>query len=168
MRTKYVVVVNYEERWITDFLELKERICQSLGDLALKIEHVGSTSVPGLAAKPIIDIDVMISDTSLLPLVIEKLESIGYAYRGDLGIPDREAFSYEGEQKLPTHHLYVCSAASEELKRHIRFRDYLRTHEDAVLQYSRIKLDGAKLFPTDIDGYMEYKSEFIERIYEIM
>jgi GrpB-like predicted nucleotidyltransferase (UPF0157 family) len=122
--------------------------------------------VEGLSAKPVIDIDVVISDRSILPEVISALESIGYSHEGDLGIPGREAFKYEGKDHLKKHHLYVCAQDAEELKRHIAFRDYLRSDPDAVAEYSRIKEEGARLYPDDIDKYIEHKSPFIESVYK--
>ena len=135
-------------------------------DLALRIEHVGSTSVEGLAAKPIIDIDVVIRDRTVLPEVISALGRIGYTHEGDLGIPGREAFKYEGKDHLKKHHLYVCAQDSEELKRHLAFRDYLRSHPEAASEYGRIKEEGAALYPYDIDRYIEHKSPFIENVYK--
>lgn len=134
--------------------------------MALSIEHVGSTSVYGLAAKPIIDIDIVINKASDLDEVIEKLNTIGYIHEGNLGIKDREAFKYEGKEHLQTHHLYVCPKNSEELQRHITFRNFLRTHLDAVEFYSRVKKEGAKLFPDNIEKYMEYKSACISELYK--
>lgn len=166
MKTKRVVVEAYDEAWEQNFISVKTELCEALGDLALRIEHVGSTSVRGLSAKPILDIDVVIRDYSLLGAVVRALEKIGYRHEGDLGIPGREAFKYEGKEHLKKHHLYVCPQDSAELRRHLAFRDYLRAHPEAVREYGRIKEEGAKLYPDDIDGYIAYKSPFIERIYK--
>jgi GrpB-like predicted nucleotidyltransferase (UPF0157 family) len=166
MVTKQVVVTPYDEAWKQNFKEIEEEIKTALGDLMLRIEHVGSTAVPGLSAKPIIDIDVVIAGQKQLPEVIKRLEAIGYEYEGDLGIPGREAFRYEGKEHLRKHHLYVCPEDSPELKRHIAFRDYLRAHPAAVREYSRIKEEGAALYPRDIDRYIEHKSPFINKIYQ--
>ena len=165
MFTKHVIVLPYDEHWAQDFLQIREELQAALGELAQKIEHVGSTSVRGLSAKPIIDIDVVIKDYSSLDAVISALEGIGYQYEGDLGIAGREAFKYEGKDHLQKHHLYVCPQDSDELKRHIAFRDYLRSHPEAVREYSLIKEEGAKLYPFDIEKYIEYKSPVIEKIY---
>ena len=132
----------------------------------MAIEHVGSTSVRGLAAKPIIDIDVVIGDASCLDAAIAALARIGYRHEGDLGIPGREAFKYAGKDHLQRHHLYVCPQDSAELKRHLAFRDYLRAHPEAVEAYGRIKEAGAALYPEDIDGYIAHKAPFIEGIYD--
>ncbi len=166
MKTKRVVVEAYDEAWERNFVSVKTELDEALGDLALRIEHVGSTSVRGLSAKPILDIDVVIRDYSLLGAVVRALEKIGYRHEGNLGIPGREAFKYEGKEHLKKHHLYVCPQDSAELRRHLAFRDYLRAHPEAVREYGRIKEEGAVLYPDDIDGYIAYKSPFIERIYK--
>ena len=165
MKTKHVIVSPYDECWKQGFSEIRDVIQDALGGLALRIEHVGSTSVQGLSAKPIIDIDVVIKDYSLLDTVVSALGKIGYRHEGNLGIVDREAFSYEGDSTLYKHHLYVCTLDSMELKRHVAFRDYLRSHADAVRAYGRIKEEGAALYPHDIEAYIRHKSSFIEAIY---
>ena len=165
MRTKHVVVLPYDEKWKQDFIDIKNELSAVLGDFAISIEHVGSTSVEGLAAKPVIDIDVVVKATDLRK-AIEALETIGYTHEGNLGIEGREAFAYEGKEHLLTHHLYVCPEDSAELKRHLAFRDYLRSHPDAREKYGNIKLEAAKLYPDDIDKYIEHKSPVIEGIYD--
>ena len=165
MIKKRVIVMPYNEEWKKSFSDIKNELDDALGDLALSIEHVGSTSVEGLSAKPIIDIDVVIEDISKLESVIAALEKIGYRHEGDLGVPGREAFKYDGKEHLMKHHLYVCAKEAKELKRHLAFRDYLRTHADAVEAYGKVKEEGARLYPEDIDKYIEYKSTVIEDIY---
>lgn len=163
---KHVVVQTYDENWKKDFAFIRDELNTVLNGLVLGIEHVGSTSVEGLSAKPIIDIDVVIQDRTSLPSVISALQKIGYIHEGDLGVPGREAFKYSGKEHLKKHHLYVCAEDSEELKRHIAFRDYLRENPDAVAEYSRIKEEGARMYPWDIDKYIEHKTPFIEMIYK--
>lgn len=165
MLTKHVVVLPYDEQWKQDFLKIKADIMTMLENLIIGIEHVGSTSVQGLSAKPIIDIDVVIKDETYLKVVISALEKMGYQHEENLGIVGREAFKYDGKEHLKKHHLYVCPQDSLELKRHIAFRDYLRAHPDAILEYSLIKEEGAKRYPDDIEGYIAYKEPFIEKIY---
>ena len=165
MVTRHVVVEEYDEGWERDFRAIEAEVRSAVGELAVRVEHVGSTSVPGLAAKPVIDLDVVIRDRSDLGETIGRLAAIGYTHEGDLGIPGREAFAYEGREHLKKHHLYVCAEDSEELRRHVAFRDYLRSHPEAVREYARIKREGAALHPYDIDGYIAHKAPFIERIY---
>lgn len=167
MRTKKVVVVPYDESWRSAFEEIKEEIESAIGDLIIGIEHVGSTSVKGMSAKPCIDIDVIIDDYPVFDAVVRKLETIGYIHEGDLGIKGREAFRYSDKPHLQAHHLYVCPRYSEELHRHITFRDFLRNDPDAVKKYSLVKETAAKLFPDDIDRYIGYKSLCIEELYAL-
>lgn len=166
MATKYVVVKPYDPSWAQDFAAIRDELAAAVSDLVLSIEHVGSTSVPGLSAKPIIDIDIVIESEENFPEVAKALASIGYTHEGNLGIPGREAFKYEGKDHLRKHHLYVCTKDASELRRHLSFRDYLLTHPEAVKEYSRVKEEGAKLYPNDIDAYIQHKSPFIESIYK--
>jgi len=168
MSKKHVVVEPYNEAWKQDFQNIKIELEEALGDLALRIEHVGSTSVEGLSAKPIIDIDVVIENEQILDDVISVLRKIGYIHNGNQGIEGREAFKYQGKEHLRKHHLYVCTREASELRRHIGFRDYLRSHPEIVAEYSRIKIEGAAKYPYDMDGYIAYKSDFIEQVYEEM
>ena len=165
MRTAKVIVTPYNKAWKTDFENIKHELASALGDLAIGIEHVGSTSVEGMSAKPCIDIDVIIRDYEVFDAVVEKLRAIGYIHEGDLGIRDREAFAYSDKLHLQKHHLYVCPQYSEELHRHITFRDFLGKSPESVKKYSEIKEKAAKLFPNDIDRYMQYKAPCIEELY---
>ena len=166
MPKKPVTVVPYDGTWAERFREIEREIREALGDLALGIEHVGSTSVKGLSAKPVIDIDVVIRDYAVFDEVCLRLRRIGYFHRGDLGIPGREAFAYEGKEHLLKHHLYVCPEGSEELRRHLLFRDWLRTHPEDRAEYGRIKTEGAKLYPGDMERYIAHKAPFIKEIYK--
>ncbi len=165
MTTRNIIVLPYDEKWTQAFLDIKSDLDTALGDLAISIEHVGSTSVPGLAAKPIIDIDVVVRKTDL-ELAIKALATIGYEHKGNGGIGGREMFKYSGKEHLMDHHLYVCPEDSRELKRHVLFRDYLRSHPDAVQAYSQIKKEAAELYPHDIDNYINHKGVMIEKIYK--
>ncbi|MBQ9807087.1 MAG: GrpB family protein [Clostridia bacterium] len=166
MQTKRVVVVPYEEAWKTAFEKIKNEIEAEIGDLVLGIEHVGSTSVEGMSAKPCIDMDVIIKDYSVFDEIVGKLGAIGYIHEGDLGIRNREAFKYTNKPHLMKHHLYVCPQDSEELHRHIIFRDFLRQNIEAVKEYSSVKEKAAELYPNDIDQYIAYKSPCIEELYK--
>lgn len=163
---KRVVVVPYNEQWKTDFEAIKQYVLPAINDVVIGIEHVGSTAVEGLSAKPIIDIDIVIKDYSVFDTVVERLATLGYIHEGNLGIKDRDAFDYKGDIDLPKHHLYVCPEFSAELHRHITFRDYLKNNSDAVLKYSKVKEEVARLFPDSIDDYIAYKSPCIEEIYK--
>lgn len=167
MRTKKVVVVPYDQLWRSAFEDIRSELESAIGDLIVGIEHIGSTAVEGMSAKPCIDIDVIIKDYSVFDSVVDKLGSIGYIHEGNLGIKDREAFRYSDKPHLQTHHLYVCPQGSAELHRHVTFRDFLRSNPDAVRKYSEVKETAAELFPNDIDQYMEYKAPCIKELHAL-
>lgn len=167
MRTKPVIVLPYDPAWKDAFEAIRAELEPALEGLMLRIEHVGSTSVEGLSAKPCIDIDVVIRDMSVLPSVVRALEAIGYRHEGDLGIRGREAFRYDRKEHLMKHHLYVCPADSEELHRHITFRNFLRANPEAAQEYGRCKETAARLFPDSMDDYIAYKAPCIEKLYRL-
>ena len=161
-----IEVVAYDERWPEHFERLRDRIAPALGDIVLAIEHVGSTSVPGLWAKPVIDIDVIVAAKNV-PLAIERLATIGYSHQGDLGVPGREAFkrvtpsSSRGEVN---HHLYVCVEGCLSLRNHLAVRDYLRVHDEKALQYGALKRWLAEKHSNDVDAYVEGKSALLAEV----
>ncbi|MEC0206871.1 GrpB family protein [Paenibacillus lautus] len=172
MTTKPVIIEEYNPEWPKMFQEIQSILVPTLGADALSIEHVGSTSVPGLAAKPILDIDVVIESMKSLPVVIAKLETLGYDHQGDLGVEGREAFErkdeyapYSEELRLRmTQHLYVCHRDSQELDRHITFRDALMNNPELVKEYASLKKELAIIFRNDRKAYTEGKSDFIQRV----
>lgn len=164
MKTKNVIVEDYNLQWKNEFERIKSELLTVLSGKINSIEHVGSTSVEGLAAKPIIDIDVVIDKN--FEEVKKALESIGYIHEGDLGISGREAFGYNNKSHLMVHHLYVCNKDNEELFKHITFRDYLKQHKEERDRYSSIKKEMASKYPEDIDSYIEGKQPVILEIYK--
>ena len=167
MRTVKVEVRAYECAWKTEFEKIKTELESALGGLIVGIEHVGSTAIEEMSAKPCIDIDIVIKNYDVFDAVVGKLADIGYIHEGNLGIRDREAFKYSDKPHLMKHHLYVCPQHSEELRRHITFRDFLRGNPDAAKKYSAAKETAARLFPDDIDKYIEYKSPCIRELYKM-
>jgi len=157
-----IVIEEYDPFWPQQFEMLRARIAPIGGPLVTVIEHVGSTAVPGLAAKPIIDIDILLRSSADLPGAIERLHSLGYLHQGDLGIPGREAFRAPADD-FP-HHLYVCLPEYPEFARHIAFRDYLRAHPEDRKAYARLKHDLEKKFRLDRGAYTEAKGEFVTSI----
>ena len=164
MKTKDVIVVPYDPNWVSEFERLSiflSSICESS---MVAIHHVGSTSVPGLCAKPILDVDIEIRSLDDFDSVKNKLMRVGYRHEGDLGISGREAFKYDHTEMM-AQHLYVCTSDSLELKRHLAFRDHLRSHPEDMINYGDIKLKAALAHPKDIDAYMEDKNGIIQSIY---
>jgi GrpB-like predicted nucleotidyltransferase (UPF0157 family) len=157
-----VVIEEYDPRWPHLFEELRAPVVAALGDLVVAVEHIGSTSVPGLAAKPIIDMDVVVPSVADIPDAISRLATLGYVHQGDLGIPGREAFASPAGK--PRHHLYVCPLGGEELRRHCSFRDHLLTHPDDARSYADLKRAAALRFTDDRSAYTEAKSRFVESV----
>ncbi|MDR0898585.1 MAG: GrpB family protein [Oscillospiraceae bacterium] len=160
-----IVVIPWQSTWPEAFLQIKGELETALAGAALAIEHVGSTAVPGLAAKPIIDIDIVI-EADAFETVKQRLAAIGYAHTGDQGIPGREAFHYTGKEHLMPHHLYACPKDSPELRRHLALRDCLRANPALRDQYSQVKIALAEQHPHDINAYIDGKSSLVQEIYK--
>jgi GrpB-like predicted nucleotidyltransferase (UPF0157 family) len=157
-----IVICDYDPSWSNGFRELESLLMAKLGTLVRAVEHVGSTAVPGLAAKPILDIDVVIDSWREFDAVKLKLEALGYRHEGDLGIPEREAFRWTGG--APAHHLYVCASSSPELQRHLKFRNILKADPVLAARYAALKRSAAERYRHDREGYTGAKAAFIEAV----
>ena len=134
----------------------------ALGPRVARIEHVGSTAVPGLAALPVIDLDVVLADPAGRPGAIARLGAIGYAHEGELGIPGRDAFRWPaGEAR---HHLYLLADGADELRRHLRFRDALRADSALRERYAQLKRDIAARPGITRAAYKDAKGPFIAAV----
>ncbi len=154
-----VQVVEYNPEWQETFERIRSYVWPVVADIALTVEHVGSTSVPGLKAKPVIDVCIVVASRKEVLPCIERLGTIGYVHQGTLGVPDRDAFRRPDD--LPRHHLYLSPRDSLSLKNHLGFRDYLRSHPEAAREYGELKASLAIRFPEDIDSYIVGKSAFV-------
>lgn len=167
-----IVIEDYNPEWAVEFARLKAVYQRYLGHLLLNIQHVGSTSVVGLAAKPILDIDLIIPNKSFFDSVVEVLSRLGYTHRGDLGIIDREVFRRNtaatpedgSDREWLKHHVYVCIKGSVSLQNHLLFRDVLRDHPAQAKAYGELKKQLARQYAYDIDQYIEKKTDFIVNI----
>ena len=157
-----VEVVDYDPTWPRTFEKIRATIAACLAGLTSRIEHVGSTAVPGLAAKPIVDVDVLLDTNDVMPDAIARLSHLGYRHEGNLGIPGREAFSAPAD--MPHHHLYVCPPGSEEFGRHIAFRNYLRSHPVAAGEYAALKQALASQVRYDRKAYTNGKHAFVRDV----
>ena len=160
-----VVIVAYDPRWPSKYEEEKDRILGAIGDVAVAIEHIGSTAVPGLGAKPIIDIMVAVSRLADAERCIEPLQEIGYEYVPEYNdvIPERRYF-HKGPPGAATYHLHMVELTSGFWKGHLLFRDFLRTHPEQARQYYQLKKELAAKFGADRDGYTEAKTSYIESV----
>lgn len=154
-----VEVKEYDPEWPRTFDHINAHVWPAVQQAAMRLEHVGSTSVPGLRAKPVIDACIVVASRRDIPHVVKAMTTLGYVHRGDLGVPDREAFAHPAS--LPKHHLYASHRGSLSLKNQIGLRDYLRAHAEVAREYGDLKMLLAKKFPEDIDGYIAGKTEFI-------
>ena len=164
----------YTSDWKTQFETIQKILSATLDGFILDIEHVGSTAVPDLAAKAIIDLDIVYENGAVFPQIREKLETLGYYHNGDQGVPYREAFKRKKEivsnsflDTIP-YHLYACPLDSPELKRHLLLRDFLRNNEWARLEYTTIKMEIAAQTQQDKAAYSLLKESvatpFIDKI----
>ena len=169
MRRAPVVVVPHDPGWPASFEALRTVLATALGDVARAIHHVGSTAVPGLPAKPILDVDVEIALPVDLPETVRRLALLGYRSVGDLGILGREAFDRDGDdvprdgsgREWPDHHLYVCPSEARELRRHVLLRDFLRANPARAAEYAALKRALAVRHREDREAYTDGKSELI-------
>jgi GrpB-like predicted nucleotidyltransferase (UPF0157 family) len=157
-----VEIHNYDPEWPRVFEHLRDGIAAAVGPQVLRIEHVGSTSVAGLAAKPIVDLILVIATHDDLEVVIDRLRKLGYQHRGDLGIAGREAFTTP--QRTTAHHLYVCAEDSTALRRMLGFRDILRSDTSTARAYAALKHSLAERFRDNRPAYTEAKTSFIDDI----
>jgi GrpB-like predicted nucleotidyltransferase (UPF0157 family) len=132
-----IVLCDYDSTWPEQFIILADRARSALGALVARVEHIGSTAVPGLAAKPIIDLDVVVASVVDIGEAIRLLARIGYVHQGNLEIPGREAFQWPAGE--PRHHLYVMAEGTAELRRHLAFRDALLADVQLRDQYAALK-----------------------------
>ena len=166
-----IEIIDYDDKWEDCFLAIKDVIKATLGDLIIGVEHVGSTSVKGLGAKPILDIDVIIDNYNFLPAVVKGLKVLGYYHQQEWNFMGREAFGRK-DLSVPwkdrctywmEHHLYVCDKNSEELARHLAFRNHLRSNSGAACEYTRLKKELART-AADRTAYTNGKTAFINEI----
>ena len=158
-----VEVVDWSPEWAGQFDEVAAVLREALAGLAsARVEHVGSTSVPGLPAKPILDVDVIV-EAHDVPAAVGALESVGYVHRGDLGVVGREAFHAPGP---PRRNVYVCTAGTASVRNHLAVRDVLRSREDLREAYADVKVALAADPGMDIDTYIAGKSEVLQQVLE--
>lgn len=161
--TKEIIVVDHDPAWADWFVQLRDRIWPAVEDVAVRIDHVGSTAVPGLAAKPVIDMDVVVADESGVRPAIERLRGIGYRWRGDLGIEGRQAF-FQPEGDLPPHHLYLVVEDSDAHLDHWLLRDLLRADADARQRYGDLKRANVALAAGDMEEYGARKHDLVTEL----
>lgn len=155
----------YDPKWAEHFRKEKELLFKVLGAKVLDIRHIGSTSIPGMPAKPIIDILAGVKMLAEVETFKQNLNMIGYEDKGDGGEPGRRYFVKGGEARR-THHLNFCEMNGLFWTRHLAFRDYLECHPETAMEYSALKRSLAEKFPTNRGAYTAGKEEFVRSVLE--
>ena len=158
-----VEVVPHNPQWKEQFFYEKERLDKVFDGLAA-IHHIGSTSVEGLAAKPIIDFLIEVPHIRIADDKTAELEDLGYTGKGENGIPGRRYFFYENGEGERLYHVHIFPNGSKEIERHLVFRDYLRTFKDEAEKYGKLKSELAARYPLDIDAYIDGKNDFVQEM----
>lgn len=157
---RIIRVVDYDPRWPGLFQAESKLISETLGGLIVSIHHIGSTAVPGLAAKPIIDILLEVKDVNELDSHNSEMEKLGYTPKGELGIPGRRYFSKGAADR--THQIHAFNAGSSGAVRHLAFRDYLIAHPQIAQEYAELKRKCARECDNDIEKYGALKNDFVK------
>jgi GrpB-like predicted nucleotidyltransferase (UPF0157 family) len=159
-----VRLLPYTNEWKRLFEEEKSLLQTAVGIFGLDIQHVGSTSISGMLAKPILDIAIAVRNFEKAHVCIKPIEQLGYEYRGEDGIPRRHFF-VKGNPR--THHIHMNELGSRDWNNQMIFRDYLVRHPKIAKEYAELKTELAKRYPTDRQSYLYSKSPFIERILQL-
>lgn len=162
---QHIIVTDYNPIWAEMFESEAENIRQILGDNCVTIHHIGSTAVPDLTAKPIIDIMPIVKSLDAVDQVAAEFEEIGYEYLGEFGISGRRYLRKGGDERTHQIHIFL-DGDTKNIDRHIAFRDYMRTHDKERNEYASLKVRLAQQFPYDIDGYCDGKEAFVKTVEE--
>lgn len=162
MSLRTVEVVPYDSRWPLLFEDEAMLLHRALGGVAVQVHHIGSTAVPGLAAKPIIDILLEVTSLDALDALNDAMRAIGYEPRGELGIPRRRYFPKGGLDR--THQIHAFAVGDEHVARHLAFRDYLRAHPETAREYGELKMAVARECANDIERYCDGKDAYVKAV----
>ena len=157
-----VEVVPHDPNWRSAFESESKQIALALMENVVAIHHIGSTAIPQIHAKPIIDMLVEVKDITKVDTQTSAMEALGYEAMGEFGISGRRFFRKANEAGIRTHHLHGFEVNSAQIERHLAFRDYMITHSEAAQEYSELKRKLAKKYPDNIQGYMDGKDGFIK------
>ena len=163
LTTGHVALHSNHAAWADEFRREKARIVDAIGPHVLDIQHVGSTSIPGVPAKPILDLLVGVEDYDEARVCIRPLERLGYLYKGEYGFPRRHYFVL-GDPR--THHLHMVERTSDMWRGMILFRDFLKSDPESAREYAEAKIELAARYPKDRASYQQEKDKVVERILE--
>jgi len=160
---RQVTIVAHDPSWEEIFREEAERLRVIFKQEVIAIHHIGSTAIPGISAKPFIDILIEVRSINRIDHYNSMMQKEGYIPKGENGLPGRRFF-IKGDEEHRTHHVHIYEKGHADVARHLDFRDYLRTHPDEASSYSALKQELVQKFSTDIDAYQEGKSELIKEL----
>lgn len=158
---RIIEIVDYTASWSKDFESEKEKIKNILKEEKVKIHHIGSTSVPGMSAKPTIDIMIEIDDIEKIDAYNKPFEELGYIAMGEYGVEGRRYF-YKEEKGRHTHHIHIFQNDCDNVKRHLAFKKLLIENENIKKEYAELKIKGSKKYAESPEEYCEYKNNFIK------
>lgn len=161
-----VEVVPHNPKWRDAFAQEKQQIWQVFGDNVVAIHHIGSTAIPNIYAKPIIDLLVEVKAIAKIDRCNPSMAALGYEAMGEFGIPGRRFFRKNDAAGVRTHHVHTFEVGEPEVEKHLAFRDYMIAHLEDAQQYSELKRELARKYPYDISSYMDGKHEFIQQMNE--
>ena len=156
-----LIVLPYDPNWKIEFERIRDYLMEQIGDLVIEIKHVGSTSIPGLCAKPIIDIVAVMESYDVFPAIVSRLEKVGFQHEGDGGIKEREVFKRLIPDDFMDYHFYVCPKDSEESRRQNIFRNTLLNNKDIADEYGKLKMRLVEEVNGDRVLYTDSKTDFI-------
>ena len=159
-----VEVVPPSPAWPVAFQQAAQDIAVALEDTVIAIHHIGSTAIPDIYAKPIIDLLIEVAELERVDACQAAMTALGYQAMGEYGIPGRRYFRRDNAAGVRTHHVHAFAADTDQVRRHLAFRDYLVAHPAAAQEYSELKRRLAQAHPTDIEQYMDGKHDFIQTI----
>lgn len=157
-----VEVLSYNQKWPSLYEEEAKKLRAVLGENMISVYHIGSTSVPGLSAKNIIDIMPVVADIQVVDTYLQEMRNHGYEPKGENGIPGRRYFQKGGKHR--SHHIHIYPCGHIAIDRHLAFRDYLRTHSEAAHIYSQLTEQLAGQYPYDITSYVQGKEQLVLEI----
>ncbi|MBT3260755.1 GrpB family protein [bacterium] len=157
-----IEVLAYTPEWAKMFEAEKKSLEKLFGNQVVQIHHIGSTAIPGLAAKPIIDVLVEVQNIETIDKFNEEMKKQVYLPQGDFGISGRRFF-IKGTKIHRTHHIHIFQTGNPEIQKHLNFRDYMRQNPEEVVRYAKLKQNLARRFPHDIEKYMAGKNDFISQ-----
>jgi GrpB-like predicted nucleotidyltransferase (UPF0157 family) len=161
---KKVEVVPHNPQWRAAFEAEAKSIANAIGENVVAIHHIGSTAIPNIYAKPIVDLLIEVRDITEVDGQSSAMQSLGYEVKGEFGIPGRRYFRKDNQQGIRTHQIHAFETGSEQIERHLAFRDYMIAHPEDARKYSELKRKLAEEHPENMDGYIDGKDDFVQEI----